>query len=105
MATEKHYNNKNNNKKKTWTTKKDTLRSDATTGEGDLVVAIPRLIAGFVGDAVWSSEPFAGTSLSVTPGSAWVDLVTGDEIVSDDGRIELGRAFARLPYAVLKRTR
>ncbi|KQP74986.1 4-alpha-glucanotransferase [Methylobacterium sp. Leaf113] len=81
------------------------IRSDATTGEGDLVVAIPRLIAGFVGDAVWSSGPFAGTSLSVTAGSAWVDLVTGDEIVSDDGRIELGRAFARLPYAVLKRTR
>ncbi|WP_264049088.1 malto-oligosyltrehalose synthase [Methylobacterium flocculans] len=80
-------------------------RSDATTGEGDLVVAVPRLVAGFVGDAVWSSEAYVGTSLPVTPGTAWTDLVTGDEVVTEDGRIELGRAFARLPYVVLKRTR
>jgi (1->4)-alpha-D-glucan 1-alpha-D-glucosylmutase len=79
-------------------------RSDATTGEGDLVVAVPRLVSGFLGEAVWSGEAFAGTHLSVTPGSTWTDLVTGDAVVSDDGRIELGRAFARLPYAVLKRT-
>ena len=37
--------------------------------------------------------------------AVWSDLVTGDELVSDDGRIELGTAFARLPYAVLKRVR
>jgi len=80
-------------------------RSDATTGEGDLVVVVPRLVSGLVGDAIWSGEAFAGTAVAVTPGTAWTDLVTGDEIVSDDGRIELGRAFARLPYAVLKRTR
>jgi (1->4)-alpha-D-glucan 1-alpha-D-glucosylmutase len=79
-------------------------RSDATTGEGDLVVAVPRLVSGFLGEAVWSGEAFAGTHLSVTPGSTWTDLVTGDAVVSDDGRIELGRAFARLPYAVLRRT-
>ena len=80
-------------------------RSDATTGEGDLVVAVPRLVAGFVGEAVWSSEAYVGTSLPVTPGTAWTDLVTGDEVVTEDGRIELGQAFARLPYVVLKRTR
>ena len=80
-------------------------RSDATTGEGDLVVAVPRLVSGLVGDAVWSGSAYAGTSLVVTPGTVWSDLVTGDELVSDDGRIELGTAFARLPYAVLKRVR
>ncbi|KQO71027.1 malto-oligosyltrehalose synthase [Methylobacterium sp. Leaf89] len=80
-------------------------RSDATTGEGDLVVAVPRLVSGLVGEDLWSSEAFAGTGVAVTPASAWIDLVTGDEIAAEDGRIELGRAFARLPYAVLKRIR
>ena len=80
-------------------------RSDATTGEGDLAVAVPRLVAHLVGDALWSSEAFAGTNVTVAPGSAWIDLVTGDEVLAEDGRIELGQAFARLPYAVLKRIR
>jgi len=69
------------------------------------VVAVPRLVSGLIGDAIWSSEAFAGTSVAVMPGSAWIDLVTGDEVVSEDGRIELERAFTRLPYAVLKRVR
>ncbi|MGU3359824.1 malto-oligosyltrehalose synthase [Methylobacterium sp. M6A4_1b] len=80
-------------------------RSDATTGEGDLLVAVPRLVSGLVGDAIWSGDAFAGTDIAVMSGSAWTDLVTGDELVSEDGRIELGRAFARLPYVALKRVR
>ena len=78
-------------------------RSDATSGAGDLLVAVPRLVSGLVGDAVWSGAAFAGTHLPVAGEGAWTDLVTGDTVAATDGRIELDRLFARLPYAVLKR--
>ncbi|KQP33356.1 4-alpha-glucanotransferase [Methylobacterium sp. Leaf102] len=79
-------------------------RSDATSGAGDLLVAVPRLVSDLVGDAVWSGAGFAGTYLPVMAESAWIDLVTGETAEATDGRIELDRLFARLPYAVLKRT-
>ncbi|NEU11746.1 malto-oligosyltrehalose synthase [Methylobacterium sp. BTF04] len=80
-------------------------RSDATVVQGDLLVAVPRLVSRLVGDAVWTGEAFAGTVLPVPADSAWIDLVTGEPVDGHDGRIELDRLFARLPYAVLKRTR
>jgi (1->4)-alpha-D-glucan 1-alpha-D-glucosylmutase len=78
-------------------------RSDATSGEGDLLVAVPRLVSGLVGDATWSGEAFAGTTLPVAAESRWIDLMTGGEVQPEGTSIDLGRLFARLPYAVLKR--
>lgn len=79
-------------------------RSDVNQGVGDLLVAVPRLVSGFTEPSGWSAEAFAGTTLSVVGDSTWVDLVTGETREVVDGRIELDRLFARLPYAVLKRT-
>jgi len=78
-------------------------RSDATSGAGDLLVAVPRLVARLSGEAGWSGEAFGGTTLAVSEGSRWTDVVTGAEVASDGGRLDLGRLFARLPYAVLTR--
>ncbi|WP_018042175.1 malto-oligosyltrehalose synthase [Methylobacterium sp. 88A] len=78
-------------------------RSDATSGEGDLLVAVPRLVSGLVGDATWSGEAFAGTTLPVAAESRWIDLMTGGDVQPEGTSVDLGRLFARLPYAVLKR--
>ena len=78
-------------------------RSDATSGEGDLLVAVPRLVSGLLGDAAWSGEAFSGTTLPVPAESRWVDLMSGAEVQPEGTSVDLGRLFARLPYAVLKR--
>ena len=80
------------------------LRSDDASGEGDLLVAVPRLVARLVGDPIWSGELFRGTSLTAAEGSRWKDIVTGAEASPADGRLDLGRLFESLPYAVLRRT-
>ncbi len=78
-------------------------RSDSTSGEGDLLVAVPRLVADLVGGEGWSGAGFSGTVLPVPEASRWVDLVTGEERMAGEGRIDLTTLFAQLPYAVLKR--
>ena len=78
-------------------------RSDSTTGEGDLLVAVPRLVASLVGEGGWSGAGFAGTALALSEESRWTDLVTGAEMTVSDGRLDVGQLFAQLPYAVLKR--
>ncbi|WP_336486119.1 malto-oligosyltrehalose synthase [Methylobacterium nigriterrae] len=76
-------------------------RSDATADPGDLLVAVPRLVARLTGERSWTSEAFAGTSLDAPAGSAWQDLLTGER--HEGGRLDLARLFARLPCAVLRR--
>ncbi|UMY19180.1 malto-oligosyltrehalose synthase [Methylobacterium organophilum] len=79
------------------------IRSDAVSGTGDLIVAVPRLVAGLAKEGIpWSGAAFAGTALSVDEGSHWRDLA-GGEVGAEDGRLDLGALFARLPYAVLRR--
>ncbi|GJE53626.1 MULTISPECIES: malto-oligosyltrehalose synthase [Methylobacterium] len=80
------------------------LRSENGGGEGDLLVAVPRLVARLVGDTVWSAEAFGGTHLPVAEGSRWTDIVGGASHASENGRLDLGTLFDALPYAVLKRT-
>ncbi|KQT90397.1 malto-oligosyltrehalose synthase [Methylobacterium sp. Leaf466] len=79
-------------------------RSASTSGEGDLIVAVPRLVSGLPGDGVWSASRFAGTVLPVPGESRWTDLVTGRDVAVGDGRLDVADLFAQLPYAVLKRT-
>ncbi|MGU3538208.1 malto-oligosyltrehalose synthase [Methylobacterium sp. A54F] len=82
-------------------------RSDAASGTGDLLIAIPRLVTELVGDAVWSGEAFSGSTLvlsaegSMADGT-WHDLVTG--VTHEGPTLDLGRLFATLPYAVLRRS-
>ncbi len=70
-------------------------------GQGDLiVVAVPRLFSGLIGEGTWSGEAFAGTTLALGAGTRWRDIVTGREI---DGRgADGGTLFRDLPYAVLR---
>jgi (1->4)-alpha-D-glucan 1-alpha-D-glucosylmutase len=70
-------------------------------GEGDLVVAVPRLFSGLVGDTMWSGEAFAGTTLALGAGTRWRDVVTGRAI--DGEGADAGTLFRDLPYAVLRR--
>ncbi|MCE4222353.1 malto-oligosyltrehalose synthase [Methylobacterium sp. C25] len=80
------------------------LRSEDDGGEGDLLVAVPRCVAELVGDAIWTGQPFGGTSIPVPQGSRWIDIVSGAERSADAGRLDLGALFEALPYAVLRRT-
>ncbi|WP_375455005.1 malto-oligosyltrehalose synthase [uncultured Methylobacterium sp.] len=75
------------------------LRSDAQAG-GDLFVAVPRLVAGLTTEDAWSGAGFAGTSVDLGTGTRWRDIVTG---TSHEAATDLGRLFAHLPYAVLRR--
>jgi (1->4)-alpha-D-glucan 1-alpha-D-glucosylmutase len=79
-------------------------RSNSTAGEGDLLVAVPRLVSGLIRETAWSGESFAGTVLSAPEGSLWTDIVTGTSVDAEAGRLDLGALFERLPYAVLRRT-
>ncbi|HEX8417185.1 MAG TPA: malto-oligosyltrehalose synthase [Methylobacterium sp.] len=79
-------------------------RSNATTGDGDLLVAVPRLVASFIEEGAWSGEAFADTTLAVPAESRWTDIVTGMDVEPREGRLDVGHLFARLPYAVLRRT-
>jgi (1->4)-alpha-D-glucan 1-alpha-D-glucosylmutase len=78
-------------------------RSAATSGEDDLVVAVPRLVARLTPDGTWDGKAFAGTTLAVPAGSRWTDVIGGETVEAGDGRLDLGRHFARLPYLVLRR--
>jgi (1->4)-alpha-D-glucan 1-alpha-D-glucosylmutase len=78
-------------------------RSAVTSGEDDLLVAVPRLVARMTSESGWSSEAFAGTVLPVPAGSRWVDVVGGGEITAEGDGLDLGRHFAKLPYLVLRR--
>ncbi|TXM70997.1 malto-oligosyltrehalose synthase [Methylobacterium sp. WL120] len=75
------------------------LRSDAST-EGDLFVAVPRLVAGLVTDETWSGAGFAGTTVDLGAGTRWHDIVTGADY---EGSADFGALFSALPYAVLRR--
>ncbi len=79
------------------------LRSDATTGEGDLLVAVPRLFANLCAEGKWSGTPYEGTMLSVAEGSRWHDLFETNELRAEGGKLDLGHLFATLPFAVLRR--
>ncbi|WP_412759740.1 malto-oligosyltrehalose synthase [Methylorubrum subtropicum] len=78
-------------------------RSAATTGEDDLIVAVPRLVARLTPDGAWDGKAFAGTTLTVPAGSRWTDVVSGETVEAGEGRLDLGRLFASLPYLVLRR--
>ncbi|PIK71943.1 4-alpha-glucanotransferase, partial [Methylobacterium frigidaeris] len=80
------------------------LRQDATAGSeaGDLLVAVPRRVAAEDGPRL--AGAFAGTALPVPEGSVWRDLVTGDEVRAEGGRLPVERLFARLPLAVLRQS-
>ncbi len=67
---------------------------------GDLLVVVPRRVAAEDGPHL--AGAFAGTSLPVPEGSVWRDLVTGDEVRAEGGRLNVERLFARLPLAVLR---
>ena len=75
------------------------LRSNANT-EDDLFVAVPRLVSAMTGEAGWSGERFTGTTVDLGAGTAWHDIVTG---AAYEGSADLGRLWAELPYAVLRR--
>ncbi|TXM80604.1 hypothetical protein FV223_29840 [Methylobacterium sp. WL116] len=75
------------------------LRSDASA-DGDIFVAVPRLVAGLVTDATWSGAGFAGTTVDLGAGTSWHDIVTG---AGYDGSADLAALFSALPYAVLRR--
>nr|WP_091946031.1 malto-oligosyltrehalose synthase [Methylorubrum salsuginis] len=77
-------------------------RSAATTGEDDLIVAVPRLVARLTPEA-WDGKAFAGTTLAVPQGSRWTDVIGGETVEAGEGRLDLGRHFASLPYLVLRR--
>ncbi|WP_430910239.1 malto-oligosyltrehalose synthase [Methylobacterium sp. sgz302541] len=71
-------------------------------GEGDdLLVAVPRLVAGLAGEGVWSGSAFAGTVLTLPEAGRWHDIVT--DAAHEGGRLDVGELFARLPFAVLRR--
>ncbi|GJD33136.1 malto-oligosyltrehalose synthase [Methylobacterium aerolatum] len=70
-------------------------------GEGDLIVAVPRLFAGLIGEGTWSGDAFAGTVLALGAGTRWRDVVTGREF--DGAGAEASALFRDLPYAVLRR--
>ncbi|MER2266314.1 malto-oligosyltrehalose synthase [Methylobacterium oxalidis] len=76
-------------------------RSDGTSDPGELLVALPRLVSRLTGEGVWNAEAFAGTGLAPSGGGAWQDLLTGERHEGD--RLDLGRLFAHLPCAVLRR--
>ncbi len=76
-------------------------RTDPVQEGGDLFVAVPRLVAGSVGEAVWSGEAFAGTRVDLGAGSRWRDLASG-RVVEGEGA-DLGILLRDLPYAVLRR--
>ncbi|GJD53539.1 hypothetical protein OPKNFCMD_6316 [Methylobacterium crusticola] len=80
------------------------LRQDATAGSeaGDLLVVVPRRVAGRAGDPGRLAEAFAATTLPVPDGSLWRDLVTGEELRPEGGRLRVDRLFRRLPLAVLR---
>jgi (1->4)-alpha-D-glucan 1-alpha-D-glucosylmutase len=78
-------------------------RTDPGQEGGDLFVAVPRLVAGFVGAAVWSGEAFAGTRVDLGAGTRWRDLVSGRTVESQGEGADLGALLRDLPYAVLRR--
>ncbi|SEO38982.1 maltooligosyl trehalose synthase [Methylobacterium sp. ap11] len=88
------------------------LRQDATAGAeaGDLLVAVPRQVVNDAageapdGDGTRLDGAFADVLLPVPEGSAWRDLVTGDEVRAEGGHLSVARLFARLPLAVLRRS-
>ena len=75
------------------------LRSEAGR-DGALLVAVPRRGGPVQGLA----QGLTGTALPVPEGSRWRDLVTGEELGAEGGRLSLDRLFRRLPLAVLRRT-
>ncbi len=79
-------------------------RSAATSGEDDLIVAVPRLVARLTPEGAWDGKAFAGTTLTVPEGSRWTDVIGGETVEAADGRLDLGRHFGTLPYLVLRRT-
>jgi len=54
-----------------------------TAGADDLIVAVPRLFSGLIGEGTWSGEAFAGTVLALGAGTRWRDVVTGREIAGE----------------------
>ena len=64
-------------------------------------MAVPRLVVGFVGEAVWPGEAFNGTRVDLGAGTRWRDLASG-RIVAGEGA-DLGELLRDLPYAVLRR--
>ncbi|GLS43657.1 malto-oligosyltrehalose synthase [Methylobacterium brachythecii] len=80
------------------------LRSADEDGEGDLLVAVPRLVGRLLGDRTWSGDAFRGTRLGVPEGSRWTDILSGAGHSDEDGYLDLGALFAALPFAVLRRT-
>ncbi|MDP4023411.1 malto-oligosyltrehalose synthase [Methylobacterium sp. NEAU 140] len=81
-------------------------RTDPDAEDGDLFVAVPRLVSGLLGDlsgeTVWSGEAFAGTAVDLGDGTRWRDIVTGRSV--EGAEADLGHLFRDLPYAVLRRT-
>ena len=78
-------------------------RTDPGEEGGDLFVAVPRLFAGIVGEAVWSGEAFAGTRVDLGAGTIWRDLVSGQIVETGGEGADLGQLLRDLPYAVLRR--
>ncbi|WP_018263124.1 malto-oligosyltrehalose synthase [Methylobacterium sp. WSM2598] len=83
------------------------LRGEAAGG-GELLVALPRHVESLLQDEAAGDLPrlagaFAGSALPVPEGSRWRDLVTGEELGEEGGRLPLDRLFRRLPVAVLRR--
>ncbi|ACL62284.1 malto-oligosyltrehalose synthase [Methylobacterium nodulans] len=78
------------------------IRGEAATG-GELLVVVPRQVADLAGDLPRFGEAFFGTVLPVQEGSRWRDLVTGQELGPEGGRLPVDRLFRRLPLAVLRR--
>jgi len=78
-------------------------RADPVQEGGDLFVAVPRLVASLVGEAVWSGEAFAGTRVDLGAGTRWRDLVSGRIVESEGEGADLGDLLRDLPYAVLRR--
>jgi len=72
-----------------------------TAGADDLIVAVPRLFSGLIGEGTWSGEAFAGTVLALGAGTRWRDVVTGREIAGEGA--DAATLFRDLPYAVLRR--
>ncbi|MFE1602805.1 malto-oligosyltrehalose synthase [Methylobacterium sp. ID0610] len=74
------------------------LRADPAAG-GELLVVVPRQNA----DVARVGEAFADTALPVPEGSRWRDLITGEELGEEGGRLSVERLFRRLPVAALRR--
>jgi (1->4)-alpha-D-glucan 1-alpha-D-glucosylmutase len=73
-----------------------------TAGEGELVVAVPRLVTALRGESLPLGEVWGETRLPL-PSGRWRDVLGGSEIESRDDGAPVRELFARLPVCVLKR--